>query len=104
MREAEEIQHDISSTVRDIVVLMRKDRELPLEKLKTVIDYLKEYRIYSRTQDVIPKKMAYELFYLFTCVTSQLNYNKEKEELVDSFNSAELYMTIMSVFNEGLYQ
>lgn len=105
MREAEEIQRDVSATVRNIVVTMRKDRELPLEQIETLIDFLKEYKTYSRAMDVISKKMAYELFYLIASMSSQTKHNRRKEEEVTgSPIMTELYMTIVSIFNDDLYQ
>ncbi|MEK5032858.1 hypothetical protein MKY96_15490 [Paenibacillus sp. FSL R7-0302] len=105
MREFEEIQRDVSAIVRNIVVTMRKDRELPLEQIEILIGYLKEYKAYSRELDVISKKIAYELFYLFISISSQMENNTGKgEEVMDNYIITRLYMTITSIFNDGLYQ
>ncbi|MFD2410832.1 hypothetical protein [Paenibacillus rhizoplanae] len=105
MRESEEIQRDVSAIVRSIVVKMRKDRELPLEQIEILIGFLNEYKAYSRELDVISKKMAYELFYLYTSISSQIENNTGKEEeVMDNPIMSKLYMTITSIFNDGLYQ
>lgn len=105
MRESEEIQSHISAIVRNIVVTMRKDGELPLGQIEILIGFLKEYKAYSKELDVISKQMAYELFYLFTSISSKMENNTVKEEKVmDNYIMTKLYMAITSIFNDGLYQ
>ncbi|MNC54994.1 hypothetical protein D3C76_148070 [compost metagenome] len=100
MKEEVEIQNEISSIIHKIIILMRKEKKLPKEQIVILMNYLEEFRELSKGREFITKRMAYELFYLYTNVSSQLDYNKDK----DSSIITELYMAITSVFNEKLYQ
>lgn len=86
--------------VHKIVVLMRKERIIPKDQLLILLSDLEDYRIISSEQEVISKKIAYELFYLYNCVISQLSFQEDKETSLVT----ELYMKISSIFNKGLYQ
>ncbi|MNB92657.1 hypothetical protein D3C75_397620 [compost metagenome] len=102
MKEETEIQNEISAIVRNIVMLIRKERNIPQEQIEILINYLKVYRVYSNGREFIPKRMTFELFYLYTRISSQMIYNKEKDK--DSTIITELYMAITSVFSDVLYQ
>ncbi|WP_238654563.1 hypothetical protein [Paenibacillus piscarius] len=100
MKNEIQLINDISMNVHKIVVLMRKERIIPKDQLLILLSDLEDYRIISREQEVISKKIAYELFYLYNCVISQLSFQENKETSLVT----ELYMKISSVFNKGLYQ
>lgn len=104
MKEETEIQNEISAIVCNIVMLIRKERNIPQEQIEILINYLKVYRVYSNGREYIPKRMAFELFYLYTRISSQMIYNKEKDKNKDSTIITELYMAITSVFSDVLYQ
>ncbi|ULO09205.1 hypothetical protein H1230_10770 [Paenibacillus sp. 19GGS1-52] len=100
MKEESELKNDISATVHKIVVLMRKDSKIPKEQILVLINHLEEFRKFSKGQEVISKRLAYELFYLYTNITSLISYNEDKDISIIT----ELYMVISSVFNDFLYQ
>ncbi|MNB92651.1 hypothetical protein D3C75_397560 [compost metagenome] len=99
MKEELELRNEISALVHKIVVLVRKERTIPREQIFILINLLEKFREFSKGREVIPKRMAYELFYLYTNVSSQLSYNKYEDTSIFT----ELYMAITSVFNDGLY-
>ncbi|MBY9079000.1 hypothetical protein [Paenibacillus sp. CGMCC 1.18879] len=95
MKEELELRNEISALVHKIVILMRKERIIPREQILILINLLEEFRGYSKGQEVIPKRMTFELFYLYTNVSSQLSHNMDEDTSIIT----ELYMAITSVFN-----
>lgn len=95
-----EIRKEISLIIHQILILMRKDRIIPNGEILVLIDYLEEMKKFTLGRDVLSKKLVYELFYLYTTVLSQISFEKDEDNSIVT----ELYMKIISVFNDGLYQ
>lgn len=95
-----ELREEISLIFSKILILMRENRNIPNGQILILIDYLEELKKFTTGQDDISKKLAYELFYLYTTVISQISYNKDEDISIVT----ELYMKITSIFNDGLYQ
>ncbi|MCL6602859.1 MAG: hypothetical protein K6T94_08300 [Paenibacillus sp.] len=100
MKEEFQIIDEISTIVHKIVVVMWKESKIPNDQIVILLNELDDFRKISTGKEVISKKLAYELFYLYNNVISQLSYEEDKEISIIT----ELYMKISSVLNDGLYQ
>ncbi|MEK4043324.1 hypothetical protein NSU18_06640 [Paenibacillus sp. FSL H8-0048] len=100
MKNEIELINDILMSIHKIVVFMRKERIIPKDQLLILLSDLEDYSMISSEKEFISKKLAYDLFYLYNCVISQLSFQEDKETSLVT----ELYMKISSVFNKGLYQ
>ncbi|MEK5029595.1 hypothetical protein [Paenibacillus sp. FSL M7-1046] len=100
MSDEIQLEKEISTLILNILLYIRTNRELPDESIRELLGFLEALRKFTKGRHEISKPLAYQLFYLYTTGVSQAAHNKDP----DSTILTELYMGIVAVFSDALYQ